>query len=97
MRKFFPAAVGLASLVVVGAAIAVAPGIGAQSQPLAMQAHALPAHKAMAGHTHNAGLVGRLVQDRKALQPPLFHMCQQQDPTSVPAGAGSLSCYPLAY
>jgi hypothetical protein len=51
----------------------------------------------MAGHTHNAGLVGRLVQDRKALQPPFFHMCQQQDPTSVPAGAGSLSCYPLAY
>jgi hypothetical protein len=35
-------------------------------------------------------------QDRHTPQPLLFHACQQQDPTTVPASRGTV-CYPLPY
>ncbi len=87
MRKSLPIAFVLAAVTIAGAAYALAPTIHSQ----------ITRHTVAGAPAQSALLDGKSAgQDRPAPRPPLFHICQEQDPTAVSARLGTV-CYPLPY
>jgi hypothetical protein len=87
MRKSLPIALVLGAFTIAGAAFALAPAI-----------HNQVTHRTVAGAPAQSALLdGKSVgQDRPTPRPLLFHACQQQDPTTIPANHGTV-CFPLPY
>ncbi len=104
MRKSLPIALALGAFTIASAAFALAPAIHSQvaqgSRLLHSQADpgaASPGQAISGTRSQSALLDGKSVgQDRHTPPPPLFHACQQQDPTTFPANHGTV-CFPLPY
>jgi hypothetical protein len=104
MRKSLPIALVLAAFTIAGAAFALAPAIHNQVTQGSRLLHSQANHDAVSSGRTVAGvpsqsalLDGKSVgQDRHTPQPLLFHACQQQDPTTIPASHGTV-CFPLPY
>jgi len=87
MRKSLPIGLVLGAFTIAGAAFALAPAVHNQ----------VTRHTVAAAPAQRALLDGKSAgQDRHTPQPLLFHACQQQDPTTIPALHGTI-CYPLPY
>ena len=87
MRKSLPIALVLGAFTIAGAAFALAPAIHSQ----------VTRHPVAGAPSQSALLDGKSVrQDRHTPPPRLFHACQQQDPTTIPASHGTV-CFPLPY
>ena len=104
MRKSLPIAFVLSVFTLAAAAFALAPTIHNQvtqaSRPLHRQADpdAASSGRTVADAPSQSALLdGKSAgQDRHTPRPPLFHICQEQDPTAVSARLGKV-CYPLPY
>jgi hypothetical protein len=104
LKYLFPTARGGALCVALLSALgAAAPAVARTgARPLYMQAvsDAVRSGGTVAGVPQSALFSGRSAgPDGRALRPLLFHICQQQDPTTfaVPAALATLVCYRTAY